>query len=93
MRANHTTLPQYHFVTYELCLNIDISLNSNAPEPQELARSKPRTKNKRTQVSAKKVLSRKEKLEAVRKANQALMKALELISQRNGNVTDVQSDI
>ncbi len=41
----------------------------------------------------KKSLSHKKKLESVRKANQALLKALELMSQHSGSAIDAQSDI
>jgi F0F1-type ATP synthase epsilon subunit len=42
--------------------------------------------------SARKSLSRKQKLEAVRKANQALLKALEH-KKLNSDQTDAQSDV
>jgi hypothetical protein len=44
------------------------------------------------QSSAETRLSRKQKLEAVRKANQALLKALEY-KQRNIDQLDAQSDV
>jgi hypothetical protein len=40
----------------------------------------------------KRVLTRKEKLEAAKKANQAMMKAWKLISQRKDNGTDAESN-
>jgi hypothetical protein len=43
-------------------------------------------------ASAETRLSRKQKLEAVRKANQALLKALEY-KQRNNDPSDAQSDV
>lgn len=70
--------------------------NTNGKAPKQRKTSTKlnlKTNNKNSKASTKNVLSRKEKLEAVRKANQALMKALELMSQRNGNATDAQSDI
>jgi hypothetical protein len=42
--------------------------------------------------SKKRVLTRKEKLEAAKKANQAMMKAWKLISQRKDNGTDAESN-
>lgn len=45
---------------------------------------------KRRKTTTKKPLSRKEKLEAVRKANAALMKAWELMSQRQSSETNAE---
>jgi hypothetical protein len=47
---------------------------------------------KDTQASAATRLSRKQKLEAVRKANQALLEALEY-KQRNSDQLDAQGDV
>jgi hypothetical protein len=44
------------------------------------------TSKKATKASAKGVLSRKERLESVRKANQALLKALELMSHDQSDI-------
>lgn|GEM_PF-4640049 len=44
-------------------------------------------------TSSKKTLGRKEKLEAVRKANQSMMKAWELISQRMNSESNVQDNL
>jgi hypothetical protein len=60
-------------------------MNGNEPEKCQDS-AKPNSKiraRKGSKTSTKKVLSRQEKLESVKKANQALMKALELMSQRN----------
>ena len=51
------------------------------------------TAKKISKASTKKALSRKEKLEAAKKANQAMMKAWELIAQRNGSNADAQSNL
>jgi hypothetical protein len=64
--------------------------NGNAPKRRRTsakAKSKS-TSKKAAKALEKRALSRKEKLDSVRKANQALLKALELLSQHNGNVTD-----
>lgn len=71
------------------------NINGNEPEKRK-ALAKPKSNirgRKGSKALTKKVLSRKEKLESVKKANQALMKALELMSQRNGNTTNAQTDI
>jgi len=44
-------------------------------------------------TAKKKSLSRKEKFEASKKANQAMMKAWKLISQRSSNSTDAKDHI
>lgn len=44
-------------------------------------------------TAKKKALSRKEKLEASKKANQAMMKAWKLISQRSFNSPDAKDHI
>jgi hypothetical protein len=48
---------------------------------------------KASKASAKKVLSRKEKLEAAERANQAMMKAWKLISQREPDNTNGESNV
>jgi hypothetical protein len=70
-------------------------INGNEPEQRE-ASAKPKSKirgEKGSTASTPEMLSRKEKLESVKKANQALMKALELMSQRTGNKANDQGDI
>jgi hypothetical protein len=72
-----------------------ININGDELENRE-ASAKPKSKTrgeKTSKASTQEVLSRKEKLESVKKANQALMKALELMSQRNGNKANDQGDI
>lgn len=49
--------------------------------------------SRKHRTSTKKVLSRKEKLEAAKKANQAMMRAWKLISQRKTSDTDAEGDI
>jgi hypothetical protein len=44
-------------------------------------------------LTKKRVLTRKEKLEAAKKANQAMMRAWKLISQRKNSDTDVEDNI
>jgi len=44
-------------------------------------------------LTKKRVLARKEKLEAAKRANQAMMKAWKLISQRKNSDTDVEGNI
>ncbi len=62
-------------------------------QPETLAESKPKTKSKKSsRTSTKKMLSRREKLVAVKKANQGLMKALNLMSQRNSSTADTLGD-
>ena len=68
----------------------DDSLEQN----QSLAKPTSRTSEKKdSKASLKKVLSHEEKLEAARRANLAMMKAWELISQRNDSGTDDQSNV
>ncbi len=72
-----------------------IAMNGNEPEKGK-ASAKPKSKGRRknsSKASTKKLLSRKEKLESVKKANQALLKALELMSQRNGTTANAESDV
>lgn len=72
-----------------------IAMNGSESEKGQ-ASVKPKSKGKgkkSSEGSAKKLLSRKEKLESVKKANQALLKALELMSQRDGNTANGESDI
>lgn len=69
---------------------------SDDSQQQSQISSEPKSKadrRKPTKASTKKLLSRQEKLEAARKANQAMMKAWELISQRSGNGTDAKSNV
>ncbi|WP_448282987.1 hypothetical protein [Phormidesmis priestleyi] len=53
--------------------------------------AKAKSTNQKVTTQDKKTLSRKEKLESVRKANQALLKALALMA--GDNETDAQSDV
>ncbi|WP_434686135.1 hypothetical protein [Pseudanabaena minima] len=58
------------------------SLNSSVTSPSSA-----------NKTAKKKVLSRKEKIEASKKANQAMMKAWKLISQRSSNSSDAKDHI
>ncbi|HBC43089.1 MAG TPA: hypothetical protein DCZ88_14700 [Pseudanabaena sp.] len=58
------------------------SLNSSVTSPSSA-----------NKTAKKKVLSRKEKIEASKKANQAMMKAWKLISQRSSNSPDAKDHI
>jgi hypothetical protein len=49
--------------------------------------------NGNTAKDRKKVMSREEKHEAAKKANQAMMKAWELISQRKTSDVDAESNV
>jgi hypothetical protein len=67
---------------------------SKAKRDRASAKSKTSTNGRKTpKASGKKTLSREEKLEAIRKANQAMMKAWELISQRKNSEIDAQDNI
>jgi hypothetical protein len=59
--------------------------NSTDPTSTEDKAAKAKTKST-SKKAAKKVLSRKEKLESIRKANQALLKALELMSHAQSDI-------
>ncbi|MCD8487764.1 MAG: hypothetical protein LRZ84_13785 [Desertifilum sp.] len=50
-------------------------------------------RNKSKGDARKKVLSRKDKLEAAKKANKAMMQAWKLISQRQNSEVDAESDV
>lgn len=66
------------------------SAEHSLEQDQSLTKPKSKTNGRKTsKASIKKALSRKEKLEAARKANQAMMKAWKLISQRNDNGMNV----
>lgn len=68
--------------------------DSTLYQSESLAELKPKTKSKKSsRTSTKKILSRREKLVTVKKANQALMKALNLMLQRNSSTTDAPCDI
>jgi hypothetical protein len=67
----------------------DSTTASNAPKRRK---SSAKAKSKNTsktidKASDKKVLSRKEKLESIKKANQALLKAIALMSPHNDSIT------
>lgn len=64
------------------------STEDNVPKRRRTsAKAKTRSTNKKAaKASAKRVLSRKERLESVRKANQALLKALELMSHAQSDI-------
>lgn len=74
---------------------IPITMNGNEAEKDQ-ASVEPKSKGqgkKSSKASKKNLLSHKEKLESVKKANQALLKALELMSRRNGTTANAESDV
>jgi len=63
------------------------SVNDNLPE------AKANGKKTGKALTKKRALTRKEKLDAAKRANQAMMRAWKLISQRRNSDTDVEGDI
>jgi Cu2+-containing amine oxidase len=84
MKAKEMSMPK------KMSKSSSVPSSANANLPIE---AKANGKKTGKALTKKRVLTRKEKLEAAKKANQAMMRAWKLISQRKNSDTDVESNV